>query len=82
MICQFDRVPHDKLVEKLDYAGVDRQVTFWVRAHSLEAFSGVPQESVWGLFLFLAYINDIVDELDPELTIKLFADDCHFPHNV
>jgi len=36
--------------------------------------SGVPQGSVLGLFLFLAYVNDIWRNIVS--TIRLFADDC------
>jgi hypothetical protein len=36
--------------------------------------SGVPQESVLGPLLFLAYVNDIWRDTDSN--IRLFADDC------
>ena len=36
--------------------------------------SGLPQGSVLGPFLFLAYVNDIRRNM--ESTIRLFADDC------
>ena len=36
--------------------------------------SGVPQGSVLGSLVFLAYVNDIWRNMEP--TIRLFADDC------
>jgi hypothetical protein len=40
----------------------------------LRVMSGVPQGSVLGPLLFLAYVNDIWINIDS--TIRLFADDC------
>ena len=40
----------------------------------VRVMSGVPQGSVLGPLLFLAYVNDIWRNM--ESTIKLFADDC------
>ena len=41
---------------------------------SCDVLSGAPQGSVLGPVLFLAYINDIITDVDSK--INLFADDC------
>lgn len=38
--------------------------------------SGVPQGSVLGPILFLCYVNNIAVSLPPQITVRLFADDC------
>ena len=85
----FDKVPHERLMVKLWALGIKGNILDWIRnfltgrVHQvrirkecsgwLPVVSGVPQGSVLGPVLFLAYINDIVDSL--ESTTSLFADD-------
>jgi len=86
----FDLVPHDRLLMKIAISGVYLRVVAWVREFLLgrtqrvrlggklsvevRVTSCVPQGSVLGPLLFLAYVNDIWKNIVS--TIILFADDC------
>ena len=86
----FDLVPHGLLLTKITNSGVDSRVVVWIREFLLgrthrvrvggqlsakvRVTSGVPQGSVLGPLLFLAYVNGIWRNM--ESTIRLFADDC------
>jgi hypothetical protein len=86
----FVLVPHCRLITKIANSGVDSKVVVWIREFLLDrtqrvrvggqlseevrVTSGVPQGSVLGPLLFLAYVNDIWRNM--ESTVRLFADDC------
>ena len=86
----FDLVPHDRLLTKIAASGVDLRVVVWVKefllgrsqrvrvdgqlSEEVRVTSGVPQGSVLGPLLFLAYVNDIWRNIGSN--IRLFADDC------
>ena len=85
----FDKVSHEKLIYKLHNYGVKGKTLTWIKSfldnrtqtvvvdgkqsRTAPVTSGVPQGSVLGPILFLAYINDLPDNITSQ--VRLFADD-------
>ena len=85
----FDKVAHEKLLLKLHFYGIRGNTLNWVKdfldnrsqsvplngsnSDSIPVSSGVPQGSVLGPILFMAYLNDLPDQAKSR--VRLFADD-------
>ena len=85
----FDRVPHQRLLLKLQHYGIRGQLLSWIESFLtgrsqkvlvegktssyVPVVSGVPQGTVLGSMLFLIYINDLPKNVTS--TTRLFADD-------
>ena len=85
----FDKVPHHRLIQKLERYGITGLVNTWIEkflkdrkqrvacegiySDCVPVISGVPQDSVIVPILFLIYINDLPNNFKP--TVRLFVDD-------
>ena len=92
----FDKVPHKRLLIKLEALGIDNKISGWIASWLANrrqrvvvegeysgwdrVISGVPQGSVLGPVLFIIYINDIDDGILSK--INKFADDCKLGRKV
>ena len=86
----FDTVPHQRLLTKLHFYGIQNDTYNWTKAwlsnrtqqilldgitsSSVAVTAGVPQGTVLGPLMFLLYINDINTNIKSPL--RIFADDC------
>ena len=92
----FDKVPHKRLLHKLEYYGIRGSTHKWINSwlsgrtqqvvldgqasDPVPVLSGVPQGSVLGPILFLIFINDLLDNI--RSSVHLFADDCVLYRNI
>ena len=86
-----DSGSHALLLQKLENRGLSGRCLKWLQSYltqrtqqvrfnehtseKIEVLSGVPQGSVLGPILFIAFTSDLVDHLGDECIVKAYADD-------
>ena len=84
----FDKVSHEKVLQKIHEYGVRGNTLKWIKgfldnssnsvvlnsssSDAIPVSSGVPKGSILGSLLFLAYINDLPDNISSK--VRPFAD--------
>ena len=92
----FEKVPHRRLLHKLEYYGIRGSTHKWINSwlsgrtqqvvldgqasDPVPVLSCVPQGSVLGPVLFLIFINDLPDNI--RSSVRLFTDDCVLYRNI
>lgn len=78
----FDKVPHNKLIYKLETVGLNTTVINWIKAYLTDRNQKVRMDGhvsdSYRRDLFSVYINDISAIMEPGVKVKLFAHDCLF----
>jgi len=85
----FDKVPHARLTQKLEHYRICPQLVHWMKdflghrqqhvvlngisSEQCEVISGVPQDTILGLLLFICFINDLPILVNSQ--IRLYTDD-------
>ena len=98
MANEFDKVPHKKMLYKLEMIGVRDPLLAWFRnyltnrrhrtvieGHASDwkyVPSGMPQGSTIGPLLFHIFINDLAVDISADTSIPLYADDAKCPRKL